>query len=236
MKRSAAIPPQWSSVLAVIAHPDEASSGLGAILDAFMVAGVIVEVLCLTHGQVWTLTGAPGDLATLRGAERASAADVLGPVRVMMKDCPDGCLGELCQTKLAAEVIAAADSSHPDGLLAFYTVAGAGRLDHMAATSAALLAAETLGLPVLGWTLLETIAAQLSQEFGARVTGSPGEEVDLRLNVDRARQRVASHTEGSPALPGSAQWGPIQLLAGTGSLRWLRPPRGRVGHRAHSSA
>ena len=63
MKRSAAIPPQWSSVLAVIAHPDEASSGLGAILDAFMVAGVIVEVLCLTHGQVWTLTGAPGDLA-----------------------------------------------------------------------------------------------------------------------------------------------------------------------------
>jgi LmbE family N-acetylglucosaminyl deacetylase len=230
MKQSAAIPPQWTSVLAVIAHPDEASAGLGAILDAFMVAGVVVEVLCLTHGQAWTLPGAPGDLAALRGAERASAADVLGPVRAKMKDCPDGCLGELCQTKLAAEVVAAADSSHPDGLLAFYTVPGAGRLDHVAATSAGLLAAETLGLPVLGWTLLESVAAQLSQEFGARVPSSPEEEVDLRLNVDRARQRVASHTEGSRALPGSARWCRLQLLADTGSLRWLRPPRGRAGH------
>ena len=78
MGRSAGVPLEWTSVLAVIAHPDDASFGLGAILDAFVFAGVKVEVLCLTHGQAWTLEGAPGDLAALRGAELASAADVLG--------------------------------------------------------------------------------------------------------------------------------------------------------------
>lgn len=59
----------WTSVLAVIAHPDEVSSGRGATTDAFVFAGSRVEVLCLTHAQLWTLLAAPGDLAVPRGAE-----------------------------------------------------------------------------------------------------------------------------------------------------------------------
>ena len=61
MGRSVGVPPEWTSVLAVIAHPDDASFGLGAILDTFVFAGAKVEILCLTHGQAWTLEGAPGD-------------------------------------------------------------------------------------------------------------------------------------------------------------------------------
>lgn len=229
--RGAGIPPAWRSVLAVIAHPDDESFGLGPVLDAFMVAGIKVEVLCLTHGQAWKLPGAPGDLAALRGAELASAADVLGPVRIKMQDCPDGCLSEICQSKLAAEVVAVADSFHPDGLLAFDTPQATGHLDHVAATSAAVLAAETLGLPVLGWTLRETVATQLNREFGTRVAPDRVGEVDLRVTVDRARQRVASHTSQGKAPPGSARWRRLELLAETGSLRWLRPPRG-LGYRS----
>lgn len=229
--RGAGIPPAWRSVLAVIAHPDDESFGLGPVLDAFMVAGIKVEVLCLTHGQAWKLPGAPGDLAALRGAELASAADVLGPVRIKMQDCPDGCLGEVCQTKLAAAVVAAADSSHPDGLLVFDTPAATGRLDHAAATGAGLLAAETLGLPVLGWDLPATVASQLNHETGASVTGHQDDGIDLRVNIDRARRRVVSHADASETTPGSAQWRRLELLAESGSLRWLRPPRGGAGRR-----
>ena len=57
--KSAGVPPMWTSVLAVIAHPDGASIGLGPILDAFVIAGAKVEMLCLTHGQAWTLEEAP---------------------------------------------------------------------------------------------------------------------------------------------------------------------------------
>jgi len=236
--RSTGIPPVWRSVLAVSAHPDGESSGLGPVLDAFMVAGIKVEVVCLTHGQAWQLPGAPGDLAALRGVELAAAEDVLGPVRAKMQDCPDGALGKVCQTKLADEVVAAADSFHPDGLLAFDTPEATGRLDHVAATAVALLAGQTLGLPVLGWSLRGTVAKQLCQEFGASATGARDEEVDLRVTVDRARRRLASHAHQSKAPPGSARWRRLEMLAETGSLRWLRAPgaRGRRTTQARDAA
>ena len=66
--RNAGVLPEWTSVLAVVAHPDDESFGLGAILDAFTRTGATVEVLCLTHGEASTLHGASGDLASVRGA------------------------------------------------------------------------------------------------------------------------------------------------------------------------
>ena len=220
--RGAEVPPVWTSVLAVIAHRDDASFGLGAVLDAFIFAGASVEVLCLTHGQAWALDETPGDLAALRGAELASAADVLDPIRVRMEDCPDGTLGDVCQARLANEVVATADSCHPDGLLVFDTPAVSGHLDHVAAALVAQLAAQTLDLPVLGWSLSETAATQLTREFGVSFAGHQDEQIDLRVTVDRARQRLAGRTNAGKALPGSAQRRRLELLAETESLRWLR--------------
>lgn len=228
MGRSVGVPPEWTSVLAVIAHPDDASFGLGAILDAFVFAGAKVEILCLTHGAAWTLEGAPGDLAALRGAELASAVDVLGPARAEMADCPDGALSDAGQAKLVEEVIAAADSCFPDGLLVFDTAAVGGHLDHVTATSAGLVAAERLALPVLGWALSEDVAARLNLEFGNRFTSHQYQDIDLRVTVERARQRVASHSLQNEALPGGARWRRLELLANTGGLRWLRPAGGAV--------
>jgi N-acetylglucosamine malate deacetylase 2 len=246
--RKVGVLPAWAAVLAVIAHPDvgafdldpdEATLGLGAVLDAFVFAGARVEVLCLTHGQAWTLPGAPGDLAALRGAGLASAADVLGPIRAKlsvearspirakMQDWSDGALCEVCQSRLAAEVVSAADSCHPDGLLVFDTAAATDRLDYVAASAAGLLAAETLDLPVLGWALCETVAAHLKQEFGGSLIAPQGEEIDLRVSLERTRQRVDSRKFQSPARPGSARRRQLELLAETGSLRWLRPPSSR---------
>ena len=70
--------PAWSSVLAVVAHPDDESFGLGAILDAFVRADSEVSVLCLTHGEASTIHGVTGDLATLRETELREAAAALG--------------------------------------------------------------------------------------------------------------------------------------------------------------
>ena len=228
VSRKADVLPAWTSVLVVVAHPDDESFGLGAILDAFTGAGARVEVLCLTHGEASTLHGTSGDLATVRGAELALAAEVLGVTKTMLHDHPDGALNEVCQTRLAAEVVAAADSSHPGGVLVFDTDGVTGHLDHVAATSAALLAAEMLELPVLGWTLPETVAAQLNQEFGATFKGHAEGEIDLRVTVDRGRQRQASRAHVSQALPDSVLWRRLELLADIESLRWLRQPGGEV--------
>lgn len=222
--RSAGVLPAWMSVLAVVAHPDDESFGLGAILDAFTRAGARVEVLCLTHGEASALHGVRGELASVRGAELAAAADALGVNHTTLHHHPDGTLSALCRTRLATEVVAAAEPSRADGLLVFDTAGVTGHPDHVAATSAGLLAAETLNLPVLGWTLPGTVAAHLNQEFGASFTGHRDEDIDLRVTVDRARQHVASHAHASQALPGSVLWRRLELLGDTESLRWLRPP------------
>lgn len=218
----AAVPPMWTSVLAVIAHPDDASSGLGAVLDAFVFGGARVDMLCLTHGQAWALEDAPGDVATLRGAELASAADVLGPERVKMEDCPDGALGVGCQTKMAGEVVSVADSCHPDGLLVFDAPEVSGQLDQVVAVKVALLAAQTLDLPVLGWTVSEAVVAQLNRELGGGATDGQGGPVDLRVSLDRTRQRLTSRADAGQPVPGSTHWRGLELLAETNSLRWLR--------------
>lgn len=225
-RRRAVFPPVWASVLAVIAHPDAASAGLGAVLDAFVIAGAKVDVFCLNHGQTWTLNQAPGDLAALRGAEIASSADVLGPVRIKMADGPDGALGECCRARLANEVVCCADFCHPDGLLVMDTPAGPGRLDHATATMIAMRAAETLDLPVLGWTFSQPVADRLTDEFGGTLAHHRDEPIDLRVTVDRTRQRIAGRAVAGPALPGRAARRRLEVLAETQSLSWLRPPRG----------
>jgi hypothetical protein len=52
--------PRWDRVLAVVAHPDDESFGLGAVLAAVVGEGAEVGVLCLTHGEASTLTGSTG--------------------------------------------------------------------------------------------------------------------------------------------------------------------------------
>ena len=230
--RSTAVPPNWTSVLAVVAHPDNDSFGLGAILDAFIFAGASVQVHCLTHGQTWTLDEAPGDLAALRGAEVASSADVLGPTRAKMEVIPDGALSELDGAGLANEVVAAARSCGAEGLLVFDTAGVAGDLDHVAVTAAALLAAEMLDLPVLGWTLPDSVAAALNRDADAVSIGQRGEDVDLRVTVERARRRLVSHAQASKSLPGSILRRRLELLADTESLRWLRPTGGATSQPA----
>ena len=55
--------PTWASVLAVVAHPDDESFGLGAVIDAFRRQGTVVTVLCFTQGEASTVHGVPGDLS-----------------------------------------------------------------------------------------------------------------------------------------------------------------------------
>ena len=94
----------------------------------------------------------------------------------------------------------------------------------MAATAAGLLAAQMHSLPVLGWTLPDTVATQLNQELSAGFIGHPDQDIDLRVSVDRTRQRQASHAHKRQALPSSVLWRRLELLGDTESLRWLRGP------------
>jgi LmbE family N-acetylglucosaminyl deacetylase len=226
--------PGWRSVLAVVAHPDDESFGLGAILAAFAARGAAVSVLCFTRGEASTLSGVPGDLAAVRAAELAAAARALGIGEVTLLGYPDGRLDQVPVGELVGHVVAAADQARAVGLMVFDPSGVTGHRDHRQATAAALAAAAGLGLPVLGWTLPADVAAALNAEYDTAFGGNPASGVDLTVTVDRTRQRAAVRCHPSQAVPGSVLWRRLDLLGDTEHLRWLHGQTTHRGGHAHT--
>lgn len=213
--------PAWASVLAVVAHPDDESFGLGAILDAFSTNASSVSVLCLTHGEASTLHDVPGDLAAVRDAEFAAAARILGVTRAILRDFADGALDQVCRSQLAGEVIDAAQATHADGLLVFDLSGVTGHPDHTSASTAAVFAATVLNLPVLGWTVPIAVADALNREFATTFAGHAPQAIDISVPVNRTRQIAASSAHVSQAIPSSVLWRRLELLGDHEHLRWL---------------
>jgi N-acetylglucosamine malate deacetylase 2 len=220
MRPEAALP-GWRHVLAVVAHPDDESFGLGAVLARFVASGSEVSVLCLTRGEASTLHGVAGDLAAIRAQELEEAARELGIARVGLLGYPDGGLAQVPLEVLVGEVASFAAGQAPDGIVAFDPSGITGHPDHQRATEAAAEFARGRGLSVLAWTLPLAVADVLTAETGAPFRGHPAVEVDLVVDVDRARQRRAVACHPSQAVPGSALWRRLDLLGPHEHLRWL---------------
>lgn len=214
--------PGWHSVLAVVAHPDDESFGLGAVLAAFASRGARCDVLCLTHGEASTLHGVAGDLYRIRSRELARAARALGVSTTRLGRHADGALAEACRTVLAGEVVDAARDSGVDGLLVFDPSGVTGHPDHRAATAAALAAADALDLPVLGWTVPTDVADRLNREAGTSFTGHSADDIDYVIRVDRTRQLAAVAEHASQAVPSSVLWRRLELLGDKEYLRRIR--------------
>ena len=165
--------PAWRSVLAVVAHPDDESFGLGAVIDAMTSAGAAVHVLCFTRGEASTLNERDADLSAARAEELRQASAELGVASCTLRDYPDGGLAAVPPAELEAQVTGLAARHGADGLLVFDDTGITGHRDHQAATAAAVGAARTAGLPVLAWVLPAAIASRLAAETGTPFAGRP---------------------------------------------------------------
>jgi N-acetylglucosamine malate deacetylase 2 len=223
MTRPARALPGWRRVLAVVAHPDDETFGLGAIADRFAAAGASVHVLCFTHGGASTLNENQADLHQERARELCQAATELGITDVTLLDYPDGHLADASPGELAAQVTRLASRLGADGLLVFDDTGITGHPDHRAATRAAQCAAGETGLPALAWALPDTIAGQLRAETGEAFAGQPPDRLDLCIRVDRARQRRAALRHASQISPTAVLWRRLQLQGECEHLRWLAP-------------
>jgi N-acetylglucosamine malate deacetylase 2 len=210
--------PAWPAVLAVVAHPDDESFGLGAIIDRMTSAGAAVHVLCYTRGEASTLNQTGADLLRQRARELRQAGAALGVSTVALLNYPDGRLGAVPPGELAAHIAGLAARYHPGGLLVFDDTGITGHPDHQAATQAAVRAAGPLGLPVLAWALPAGIASRLQAETGQPFAGQPAGRLDFAIRVSRARQRQAALLHASQVSPGSA------ALAAAGAAGRYRAP------------
>jgi LmbE family N-acetylglucosaminyl deacetylase len=216
--------PAWRSVLVVIAHPDDESFGLGAIIHQMTQAGAVAHVVCFTHGEASTLNETGADLHAARCQELAMASSELGIATVDLLDYGDGQLGTVPVSELAACVLPAIRQHDPDGLLVFDDTGITGHRDHRAATAAALEVARPRALPVLAWTLPDYVAMQLQTVTGQPFTGQPPGRIDVRVHVTRQAQHRASLAHASQISPSAVLWHRLRLLGDEEHLRWLTPP------------
>ena len=193
----ASLPQELKGVaaLAVIAHPDDESFGLGAVLAAMAAAGSTVKVLCFTHGEASTL-GAPEDLAAVRAAELARAAERLGLERAIITTFPDGGLAAVPEAVL--DEVVEAEVGAATVVVTFEPGGVTGHPDHQAASAAGLRSASRHGLLLAEWGLAPAVAAGLREEFGVPFTALDGDGV-VEFSVDRSIQRAAIDCHASQA-------------------------------------
>jgi LmbE family N-acetylglucosaminyl deacetylase len=182
-------------VAAVVAHPDDETFGLGALLANLASEGREVRVLCLTHGEASTV-GATDGLGEIRARELFEAARVLGVAHVTLLDFPDGGLDTIADTELD-ECVDRWLTSDVAALVVLEPQGVTGHPDHRAATRAAERVADQRAVPVIEWGIGPLTASQFRQEDGRpweSILDGPGVQ-DVR--VDRTAQLAAIHVHAS---------------------------------------
>lgn len=214
--------PHAERVLVVCAHPDDESFGLGAVIAAMADGGTEVGLLCYTRGELSTLGATTDGLAAVRAEELAAAAAVLGVTAPVLLDRPDGSLAGVPVEELVGDVERHLGRFPADALLVFDEGGVTGHPDHGAATAAAVVAADRHDLAVIAWTVPDAVASALNAEFGTAFVGRPAGDIDVAVDVDRARQlrAVACHVSQSTDNP--VLWRRLALLGDTEHLRYLR--------------
>lgn len=79
-----------STVLCVVAHPDDIEYGLSAAVDRWTKAGVEVHYFLLTRGEAGIATMPPAEAGPAREAEEIESARIVGVADVRFGEHPDG--------------------------------------------------------------------------------------------------------------------------------------------------
>jgi LmbE family N-acetylglucosaminyl deacetylase len=149
-------------LMAVLAHPDDESLGVGGTLAKYASQGVDVFLLTATRGDAGRYRGhRPGDpqhpgplaLADIREAELRAAAAVLGVCEVSLLDYHDRYLDGVDPRHAVASIVRHLRRIRPDVVVTFGPDGAYGHPDHIAIsqfTTAAVVAAAAIAFADAG--------------------------------------------------------------------------------------
>lgn len=155
MIRHESTPSQERRLMAVLAHPDDESLGLGGPLAAYAAHSVDTYLLTATRGErgrYFTNENRPSDaeVGRVREAELRAAARVLGVREVALLDYVDGELDRADPQEAVGRIVAELRRVRPQVVVTFDPFGAYGHADHVAIcqlTTAAVLAAAEPGFP-----------------------------------------------------------------------------------------
>ena len=205
-------------LLAVFAHPDDESLGVGGALARYAAEGVHVELVCATRGEkgrYFDDADRPSDevVGRTREEELRCAADVLGISRVSFLDYVDGELDGADRGEAVGRIVEHIHRVRPQVVVTFDPFGVYGHPDHVAIsqlTASAVLAAATPDsgpkphtVSKLYYSLLDAERARIHQRhfrsLGMEVDGVqrevvewPGWSVTTRISCEEWWQEVWS--------------------------------------------
>jgi LmbE family N-acetylglucosaminyl deacetylase len=153
MSREPLRPTEPLRILAILAHPDDETLGIGGVVARYAAEGVEVHLVTATNGEGGRFRGlkpGPGhpgkeELATVREAELRAAASVLGIRTVTLLGYPDGRLDSADPAEAAARIAVEIRRLRPHVVITFPPDGAYGHPDHVAicqlATAAVVVAA-----------------------------------------------------------------------------------------------
>lgn len=124
------------TLLAVYAHPDDESFGVGGTLIHYSRAGARVALVCATRGERGEISdpalATPDTLGTVREAELRGACAVLGVSDLTFMDYMDGDLNIAPFDEAVGKVVSVLRRLRPQVVVTFNADGGYGHTDHIA--------------------------------------------------------------------------------------------------------
>lgn len=108
----APFPEDWSSALAVVAHPDDMEYGASSAVARWTRQGKQVAYLLVTRGEAGIDSMAPDEVVPARAAEQTASCAAVGVETLEFLDHPDGLVEE--NVALRRELAAAIRRHRPD--------------------------------------------------------------------------------------------------------------------------
>lgn len=122
-------------ILAILAHPDDESYGMGGTLAKYSHKGSQVTLLCATRGEAGIPGIKPEEAKQIRERELRQAAEYLG-AQVFFLDYQDGKLSTINRQHLVEHIASWIDTVTPDIILTFGPDGVSGHPDHVAISAA----------------------------------------------------------------------------------------------------
>ena len=139
------------SLLAVFAHPDDESFGVGGTLAKYAAEGVDVSLVVATSGEAGEIADTslayPSDLGQLRRQELQCAADTLGVKQLRLLGYADGQLAQANPTEVERKLVAIIRELRPQVVITFDPAGTYGHPDHIAIHRCTLTAWQVAGDP-----------------------------------------------------------------------------------------
>lgn len=176
------------SILLILAHPDDESSGVSGTVKKYTQQGIPVDLITATRGEKGSRVGIPTnvDTSTVREAELRAAAAIMGIRNIYLLGYVDGELDKADMNEVVNKIMDIMQRIEPEIVITFGPDGISGHSDHITVGKAATKAFEKLSSEGKGPRKLYyvTIAASAlpdADEYG--VATRPDDEVAITTDI-----------------------------------------------------